>query len=120
MEAELIRTFRFEAAHRLPNIPHEHKCRRMHGHNYRVDVHVTGPVDPHVGWVMDFDEIRRIVHPVLEALDHQVLNEVPGLANCTSELLARYMWDRVAPSLAGLTAITIWESDNSRCVYRGK
>ena len=120
MQAELIRTFRFEAAHRLPNIPEDHKCRRIHGHSYRVDVHVTGEVDPHAGWVMDFAEIKSVVDPILEAIDHRLLNDVSGLENCTSELIAKYIWDRVAPSLAGLTAITVWESDDSRCIYRGR
>ncbi len=120
MEAELIRTFRFEAAHRLPNIPEGHKCRRMHGHGYRVDIHVTGQVDEHTGWVMDFSDIRNIVDPVLDTLDHQVLNEIPGLENCTAELLAKYIWDHVVESLLGLSGITVWESDVSRCVYRGK
>lgn len=120
MEAELIRTFRFEAAHRLVNAPEGHKCRRVHGHGYRVDVHITGLIDPQVGWVMDFGKIKASVEPVLDELDHQMLNELPGLANCTSELLAKYIWDRLAGSLTGLSAITIWESDKSRCVYRGK
>ena len=120
MEAELIRTFWFEAAHNLPNAPEGHKCRRMHGHTYRLDVHVTGPVDAHAGWVVDFGQIKEIVGGVVDRLDHQVLNDLPGLANCTSELLAKYVWDNVAPLLKGLSAITIWESDKSRCVYRGR
>ena len=119
VEAELIKTFRFEAAHQLPNIPDGHKCRRVHGHGYRVDFHVQGQIDPHTGWVMDFDEIKKAVRPVLDALDHQMLNELPGLENCTAELIAKYLWDRVAPSLSGLSAVTVWESDTARCVYRG-
>ncbi|MFP4052825.1 MAG: 6-carboxytetrahydropterin synthase QueD [Phycisphaerae bacterium] len=119
MQAELIRTFRFEAAHALPNIPVGHKCRNMHGHSYRVDIHVTGEVDPQTGWVMDFGEIKQAVGPVVDELDHKVLNDLPGLDNCTSELIARYLWNRVQPNLPQLSAITVWESDNSRCVYRG-
>jgi len=119
MEAELIRTFRFDAAHSLPNAPAGHKCRRLHGHSYRVDVHVTGPVDPATGWVMDFGELKAAVEPVLAELDHRCLNDVPGLANSTSEQLAKYLWDRIAPRLGGLSAVTVWESDTSRCVYRG-
>ena len=119
MEAELIRTFRFDAAHSLPNAPAGHKCRRLHGHSYRVDVHVTGPVDPATGWVMDFGELKAAVEPALAALDHRCLNDVPGLANSTSEQLAKYLWDRIAPRLGGLSAVTVWESDTSRCVYRG-
>ena len=120
MEAELIKTFRFEAAHSLPNVPPEHKCSRLHGHGYRVDVHVTGRPDPETGWVVDFGLIKQVVGPVLAELDHRCLNDIPGLANSTSEMLCKYLWDRIAPSLAGLSAVTVWESDTSRCVYRGR
>ena len=135
MEAELIKTFRFEAAHSLPNVPPEHKCRRLHGHSYRVDVHVTGVFDcglraddesaipdpqSAMGWVIDFGRIKQAVGPVLDELDHRCLNDIPGLANSTSEMLCKYLWDRIAPSLTGLSAITVWESDTSRCVYRGR
>lgn len=118
MEAELIRTFRFEAAHSLPNVPAEHKCSRLHGHSYRLDVHVTGPPDEKTGWVMDFGQIKRAVEPILNDLDHCCLNDVPGLGNPTSEMLARYVWDRLVGVLDGLSAITVWESATSRCVYR--
>ena len=119
MEAEIIKTFRFEAAHTLSRAPRGHKCRRMHGHSYRVDVHVAGPVDPRRGWVIDFGDIKRVVEPVVGELDHRCLDDIPGLENSTSELLAKYLWERLAPRLRGLTAVTIWESDTSRCVYRG-
>jgi 6-pyruvoyltetrahydropterin/6-carboxytetrahydropterin synthase len=120
MEAELVRTFRFEAAHALPDLPQGHKCRRMHGHSYRVDIHVTGQVDEETGWVVDFGRIKKIVEPIIDQLDHSVLNEIPGLANSTSERIARYLWDRISPELPILSAVTIWESDNSRCIYRGQ
>jgi len=119
MNAELIRTFRFEAAHALPNVPPEHKCRRLHGHSYRVDVHVTGPIDPQRGWVMDFGDIKRAVTPLLDELDHRMLSDIPGLANSTAERIAQYLWDRLRPSLPLLSAVTVWESENSRCVFRG-
>ena len=119
MEAELVKTFRFEAAHALPNVPPEHKCSRLHGHSYRVDVHVRGEVDPHTGWVMDFGEIKEAIRPVLAELDHRLLSEVPGLANSTSEMLASHIWERVKPALPALCAVVIWESDGSRCIYRG-
>lgn len=119
MQAELIRTFRFEAAHALPNVPAEHKCRRLHGHSYRVDIHVAGPIDPEKGWVMDFGDVKRAVEPVLAELDHRMLSDVPGLENSTSEMIARYLWDRLKPALPLLSAVAVWESENSRCVYRG-
>lgn len=119
MEAELVRTFRFEAAHALPKVPPEHKCSRLHGHNYRVDVHVAGPVAAEKGWVMDFGDIKRAMQPILDELDHRNLGEIPGLANPTSEMLARFIWDRVQPALEGLSAVVVWESETSRCIYRG-
>ncbi len=119
MEAELVKTFRFDAAHSLKNLPAGHKCRRLHGHSYRVDVHVTGTVDARTGMVMDFIDIGRVVKPIIDMLDHQLLDEVPGLENSTSEVLARYFWSHIKPQLGNLSAITIWESDTSRCVYRG-
>lgn len=118
MAFELVKTFRFEAAHSLPNVPEQHKCRRLHGHGYRVDVHVTGEPDARTGWVIDFAEIRRAVEPVLDELDHRCLNDIPELANSTSEQLCRYIWDRIRAKLPGLSAVTVWESDTSRCVYR--
>jgi len=119
LKAEVIRTFRFEAAHSLPAAPEGHKCRRIHGHSYRIDVHVTGELDPQSGWVIDFGKIKRLVEPIIEALDHRCLNDIPGLENPTSELLAKYLWDRIAPVLKGVSAITVWESETSRCTYRG-
>ena len=120
MKAELIKTFRFEAAHSLPNAPEGHKCRRLHGHSYRADIHVVGEVEPRTGWVIDFGEIKQAVEPILEQLDHRLLSDIPGLENSTSEILARYLWDRLAPALPGLSAIAIWESDTSCCMYRGE
>jgi 6-pyruvoyltetrahydropterin/6-carboxytetrahydropterin synthase len=120
MKAEIIKTFRFEAAHSLARAPVGHKCRQLHGHSYRVDLHVAGEADAAMGWVMDFSEIAMAAEPILRRLDHHTLNEVPGLENPTSELLAKYLWDRLRPALPGLSAVTVWESDTSRCVYRGE
>ena len=120
MQAELVRTFRFEAAHALPNAPAGHKCRRVHGHNYRVDIHVAGEVDEQLGWVMDFGRIKDVVGPAIDQLDHRCLNEIEGLSNATSELLAKWLWDRIKPDLPELSAVTIWETDTSRCIYRGQ
>jgi 6-pyruvoyltetrahydropterin/6-carboxytetrahydropterin synthase len=120
MEVELIKTFRFDAAHSLSAAPEGHKCRRLHGHGYRVDIHVTGPVDSKRGWLMDYGDLKAVVGPILDELDHRNLDEIPELKNSTSERLAGYIWDRIQPSLPNLSAIILWESDSSRCVYRGK
>jgi 6-pyruvoyltetrahydropterin/6-carboxytetrahydropterin synthase len=117
--AEVFREFTFEAAHRLPNVASDHKCSRLHGHSYRVAVHVTGDVDPRAGWVVDFGDIKSAVAPLIEELDHYYLNEIGGLENPTSENLAAWMWLRLAPLLQGLSAVTVRETCTSGCVYRG-
>jgi 6-pyruvoyltetrahydropterin/6-carboxytetrahydropterin synthase len=120
MQAELVKTFRFDAAHRLPNVPAGHKCASPHGHSYRVDVHVTGPVDPTTGWVMDFGVIKKVVQPIIERIDHHNLNDVPGLENSTSECIAAWLWEQIRPAIPLLSAITVHETDSSRCIYRGQ
>lgn len=120
MKAELVKSFHFDAAHALPNVPPGHKCAASHGHSYQVDIHITGEVDPHAGWVMDFGDIKRIVAPLIDQLDHHNLNEVEGLANSTSEVLARWLWVRIEPHLPGLSAIVVHESTSARCIYRGE
>lgn len=111
--------FGFEAAHRLPNVPAGHKCARLHGHSFRVEVHVAGPLDPTLGWVMDFADLKGAWTPLHEALDHRYLNDVPGLENPTSEVLARWIWARLQPSLPGLSRIVVRETCTSGCVYEG-
>ncbi|MGC9260638.1 MAG: 6-carboxytetrahydropterin synthase QueD [Phycisphaerae bacterium] len=118
-EIDLIKEFRFEAAHRLPRVPPEHKCARLHGHSFRVELLVRGPVNQETGWLMDFADLRRAFAPLLEQLDHHYLNDIPGLENPTSEHLARWIWIRLKDRLPQLAQITIHESDTSRCIYRG-
>jgi 6-pyruvoyltetrahydropterin/6-carboxytetrahydropterin synthase len=117
---EIEKTFRIEAAHRLPRLPADHKCSRLHGHSFRVTVRVAGEVDPTLGWVVDYAEIKSAFAPLFDALDHRYLNEVPGLENPTSEVLAVWVWERLAPRLPGLTAVEIAETCTTRCVYRGE
>ncbi len=117
---EIFREFTFEAAHRLPNAPPGHKCSRLHGHSFRVAVHVRGPVDSEAGWVMDFGDIKEAVRPLLDRLDHTYLNEIEGLANPTSEELARWIWRRLRPILPGLAQVVVRETCTSGCIYRGE
>ncbi|HCF94716.1 MAG TPA: 6-carboxytetrahydropterin synthase QueD [Verrucomicrobia bacterium] len=116
---ELIKEFRFEAAHRLPMVPEGHKCARLHGHSFRFEIHVRGPVDPRSGWLIDYGEISDAVRPVRKELDHQYLNEIPGLENPTSEVLAAWIWVRVKPKLPNLSAVVVEETCTARCVFRG-
>lgn len=116
---ELVKDFSFEAAHFLPNLPAEHKCRRMHGHSFRGEVAVRGPIDPHTGWLIDFGDLRRLLSPVVGQLDHYLLNEIEGLENPTSEMLAVWLWRKLIPQLPILTRVTIEETCTSRCHYYG-
>lgn len=118
MRTRLERSYRFEAAHFLPKVPPGHKCARMHGHSYLVEIVIEGEVDPELGWVMDFAAIDEHVAPLVRQLDHQVLNEVDGLANPTSELLAVWLWHKLA-ALGSLVEVTVSETPTSRCSYRG-
>ena len=120
MRAEIMKEVRFEAAHRLPNVPPGHKCARLHGHSFRVEIRVEGEVDPHTGWVMDFADLKAAFDPLHQILDHHFLNEVDGLENPTSEVLARWIWDRLRPALPGLSAIVVAETCASSASYRGQ
>lgn len=116
---EIFRSFQFEAAHRLPNVSPGHKCGRMHGHSYEVTVRLQGALDPRLGWVRDFADVSAAFRPLFDRLDHQVLNEVEGLENPTSENLARWIWRALRPSLPEISAVEIRETATSGCVYRG-
>ena len=116
---ELYKDFRFEAAHRLPNVPEGHKCARLHGHSFLVRLTISGDVDPQTGWLMDFDDIKNAFAPLLDQLDHYYLNDVPGLENPTSEILAKWIWDRLKPNLPELAAVEIRETCTVGCTYRG-
>jgi 6-pyruvoyltetrahydropterin/6-carboxytetrahydropterin synthase len=119
-QAEIFREFTFEAAHRLPYVPEGHKCARLHGHSYRVEVRVGGEVGSESGWVVDFAEISTAFEPLHAVLDHHYLNDVPGLENPTSEILAKWIWDRLAPSLGGLREVIVRETCTSGCSYGGE
>ena len=119
MQIELRKTFQFEAAHLLPRLPANHKCRRLHGHSFKVEIAVAGDCDPKLGWLMDYADIADAFKPLWELLDHHYLNEVPGLENPTSESVAVWIWDRLKPKLPLLTEIVVAETCTARCVYHG-
>ena len=104
---DVFRVFQIEAAHRLPNVPEGHKCARLHGHSFRIEIHITGPVGQDSGWVMDFADLRRAFQPLFDQLDHHCLNDIEGLENPTSENLARWIWDRLLPSLPELSKVVV-------------
>ena len=117
---EIFKEITFEAAHMLPNLPEEHKCRRLHGHTYYVIIHIDGPIDEETGSVLDFADIKKSFAPVRAQLDNHYLNEIPGLENPTAEILSIWIWDRLKPSLAHLSKIVIKETCTSGVVYYGQ
>ena len=119
MIVELVKEFRFESAHRLPNVPAGHKCARLHGHSFVCEVTVRGEVNPQTGWFIDYGDIAEAYEPLRLQLDHYYLNEIDGLENATSENLARWIWERLEGRLRGLYRITIRETCTSRCDYYG-
>ncbi len=117
---EVFREFTFDAAHRLENLPEGHKCARMHGHTYRLRVHVGGSIDERVGWIVDFAEVKRLTNEVIGELDHRVLNEVQGLEQPTTERIVVWIWDRLRERLPGLARLELWENANSGVAYSGE
>ena len=120
MNVRLVHEFKFESAHRLPKVPAGHKCARLHGHSFKVELTVAGPVNPETGWFIDFDEIHALWKPLHDVLDHNYLNEVPGLENPTSEVLSKWIWDKLKPSLPSLAQVTLFETCDARCEYVGQ
>ncbi|MET0985185.1 MAG: 6-carboxytetrahydropterin synthase QueD [Steroidobacteraceae bacterium] len=116
---DLYREFTIEAAHRLPHVPTGHKCSRLHGHSFRIEIQVRGEVDEHTGWIMDFADLRAAFQPIHDQLDHRYLNDIEGLENPTSENLARWIWGALKPQLPQLSRIIIRETCTSGCIYEG-
>ncbi len=120
MRVKLTKQFHFEAAHDLPTFPEGHKCRRLHGHSFRFDVVVEGEVDPAQGYLIDYGDIKAACAPLIQRLDHYYLNEIEGLENPTSEMLARWIYDRLKPALPLLARIIVHETCTSACEYAGE
>jgi 6-pyruvoyltetrahydropterin/6-carboxytetrahydropterin synthase len=119
MNVELRKVFQFEAAHLLPHLPEDHKCRRLHGHSFSAEIVVAGECDEKLGWLMDYAEISKAFKPYWEQLDHHYLNDIPGLENPTSEIVAKWIWDNLKPELPLLHEIVVAETCTAKCVYRG-
>ncbi|MFZ2899068.1 MAG: 6-carboxytetrahydropterin synthase QueD [Saprospiraceae bacterium] len=116
---EILKEFTFDAAHYLPNVPDTHKCKNLHGHTYRVRLCIEGPLDPVLGWVMDFADIKAAWKPLEQQLDHQVLNNIPGMTNTTAEELAMWIYNQLKPALPLLSRVELYETPTSGVIYRG-
>ena len=116
---ELRKSFLFEAAHLLPHLPETHKCRRLHGHSFKVEIVLAGECDAKLGWLMDYAEIKAVFSPIWEKLDHHYLNEIRGLENPTSENIAAWIWQQLKPNLPLLVEVVVAETCTAQAVYRG-
>jgi 6-pyruvoyltetrahydropterin/6-carboxytetrahydropterin synthase len=117
---DIFKRFTFEAAHRLPNLPDGHKCARLHGHSFTVELHVGGPLMSPEDWVMDFADVKSAFQPTLDRLDHYYLNDITGLENPTSEIIARWIWRQLKPRLPNLVKVVLWETCTAGCAYTGE
>lgn len=116
--AHVWRRYRFESAHCLPNVPLGHKCGRVHGHGFEVLLHAdqaAGGSDLSI----DYDLLDQLWAPIHDQLDHTFLNDIPGLENPTSELIARWIWARMKPTLPALSWVTVYETASCGAQYDG-
>lgn len=120
MRARIIKDFRFEAAHTLPSLPVDHKCQQMHGHSFKVEIHVEGEVNPEIGWVYDHKCISDAMNPLIDRMDHSYLNDIKGLESPTIEVMAAWFWRKLEDDLPGLCEIVIYETPTARCSFRGE
>ncbi|MDH3982258.1 MAG: 6-carboxytetrahydropterin synthase QueD [Kiritimatiellaceae bacterium] len=116
----IYKEFKFDSAHWLPNVPEGHKCANMHGHTYTIEIHVEDELDSHLGWVVDFNDVRRVVEPLIDQLDHKILNEIQGLENPTAEHIALWFWEKTKLDLPQLVQVVVKENPSNVCIYSGE
>ncbi|MCZ2458840.1 MAG: 6-carboxytetrahydropterin synthase QueD [Chitinophagales bacterium] len=117
---EIYKDFSFDSAHFLPNVPKEHKCRQMHGHTYTLRVYIKGEPDHEVGWIMDFKEIKNVIAPIIDQLDHKLLNDIEGLENPTAENISIWLWKRIKFTMPSLNRIELKETATTGVIYNGE
>ncbi len=115
----ISKQFIFDAAHFLPNVPDGHKCKNIHGHTYHLTVLIDGPLQEKLGWVIDYGDLKKAIAPVIEQVDHQLLNNIPGLENPTSEMLVVWIWQQIKPVLPLLKRLELYETPTSGVIYEG-
>ncbi|MDF1694371.1 MAG: 6-carboxytetrahydropterin synthase QueD [Saprospiraceae bacterium] len=115
----IFKHFNFDSAHFLPLVPDGHKCKGIHGHTYRMTLEFEGEIDAEMGWLIDFAEIKKTVNPLIEAVDHKLLNDIEGLENPTCEMIAKWFWDKISPQLPQLSKVILNETTTSGVIYNG-
>lgn len=114
---EIKKTFEIESARFLPHLPTSHPCSRTHGHSFKITLRLQGPIDPTLGWLVDYNDITKIAMPVLNEIDHVVLNEVAGLENPTTENISIWLYKKLKMEIPELIQIIIKETRDTECSY---
>ncbi|NME70493.1 6-carboxytetrahydropterin synthase QueD [Flammeovirga aprica] len=117
---KIFKSYTFEAAHFLPQMPEGHPCRRIHGHSWKMELHFDGELVLPYEWVIDFHEIDSVVDPIYKILDHNFLNEVEGLENPTSEVISIWVWNKIKEQLPALCKVVIYETPEAGTEYVGE
>ena len=117
---QIFKQFTFDSAHFLPNVPVGHKCKEIHGHTYILIVYIEGELVKDLEWVMDFSDLKKVIEPIVDTLDHKLMNNIAGLENPTCEKIAIWIWDKIKPDLPLLKRIELNETPTSGVVYEGK
>jgi len=115
----IYKQFTFDSAHFLPNVREGHKCKQLHGHTYHLTVYAQGELKQPEGWLVDYGDLKAIVKPIIDTLDHALLNNIPGLENPTAEMLATWLWSHIKPLLPQLSRIELKETPTSGVIYEG-
>ncbi len=118
----IFKDFTFAAAHAIRG--HTRGCQNLHGHNYRVRVHLRASRLDELGMVLDFADLKEIMQEVLGPFDHQVMNDIPPFdqRNTTAELFSEYVFQEVDRRLGGedrvrVIRVEVWENDTSCAVF---
>jgi 6-pyruvoyltetrahydropterin/6-carboxytetrahydropterin synthase len=117
---QIYKSFTFDSAHFLPNVPDGHKCKNIHGHTYHLKVIIEGNLENRLEWVMDFAELKKVIKPIVDQLDHQLINDIPGLENPTCERIGVWIWDKIKPQIPQLKRIELQETPTSGMIYEGE
>ena len=116
---KIFKNFTFDSAHFLPNVPEGHKCKELHGHTYRLTVILESELVKKLDWVVDFAEVKNVINPIIDSIDHKLLNDIEGLQNPTCEIVAIWLWNKIKDELPQLTKIELSENASSGVIYEG-
>lgn len=117
MKFQLKKSFQIESARFLSQLPKQHPCSRMHGHSFHITFTFVGPLQEKLDWLIDYHELEQKIRPILALLDHQTLNNVPGLENPTTEILSKWLFEHVRKEIPELTQVTVKETQDTECTY---